>query len=122
MGDAEADNTSCRCELEGIRQDVGNHLVEVVAVNPDGQYLGVVLIAELDILRLGLLGEQHIYVAHEIDEVGLTHSHLHLSLVNLTEVHHLVNQSQNALGIPADGLVDAAPVWVVVLFHQGEQG
>ena len=57
-------------------------------------------------------------VTDEGDELGLAHVHLHQSLINLTQVHHLVDKSQDTFGIATDGLVDAATVRVVILFDE----
>lgn len=93
MEDLDADHTTGRCELERVRQDIDDDLVKVVTVYPYWQHLGVVLIAELDVLRLRLLGEEGMDISDETNQVCLTHMHLHLSFVNLTEVHHLVDES-----------------------------
>ena len=51
------------------------------------------LIAEFDVFGLGLLGKQRVDVIHKANQVGFAHVHHHLTLVNLSQVHHLVNQS-----------------------------
>ena len=121
MIDADAYLTSCRRVFEGIREDVDNDFVEISSVNPDRQDIVLVLIAELDVLGLGLLGKQGVNVADKTDKVRFAHVHRHLSLVNLSQVHHLVDKSKNTLCITADCLVDTASVWVVVLFDERQQ-
>ena len=76
---------------------------------------------ELDLTGLRLMCEEGVDVVDEAHEVALAHTHLHLSLVNLTEVHHLVDQAEDALGIAADGLIDALALWVVLFLDEGEQ-
>ena len=73
---------------------------------------------ELDVLVFRLLGKQLVDVADEAHQVGFAHVHLHLALVNLSEVHHLVDETQDALCIAADGLVDTTAVRVGVLFDE----
>ena len=60
-------------------------------------------------------------VADKIYKVGLLHVHAHHALVNLTQVHHLVDEVDDTLGIALNGLIYALPLWVAVLFHQREQ-
>ena len=73
---------------------------------------------EQDVLVLRLLGKERVDVANERHQIGLAHAHLHLSLVNLSEVHHLVDESQDTLRIAADGLVDTPAMRVVILFDK----
>ena len=44
-----------------------------------------------------------------------------LTLVNLAEVHHLVDEPEDTLGITTDSLVDTATMGVVVLFDKRQQ-
>ena len=118
VGDVDADDAARLGELEGIRQDVDHHLVEVAAVEPDGQLVGVVFVGELYVLGLGLLGKERVDVVDKPDEVGFAHVQLHLSLIDLAQVHHLVDESENTLGIAAHGLVEAMALRVVVLFDE----
>ena len=73
---------------------------------------------ELDVLVLRLLGKQLVDVADERHQVGLAHVHLHLSLVNLSQVHHLVDEAQDSFGIAANRIIDASAVRVVVLLDE----
>ena len=114
--------SASRCELEGIGEEVDDDLVEIVAVNPYGQLIGIMIEGELDILCLSLLQEEGVDITHEGYELGLTHVHLHLTFVNLTQVHHLVDESENTFGITADGLIDAAAMDVVILLDERHQG
>ena len=79
------------------------------------------LIAERDALHLCLVLEEGVDVLHERHEVGLRHVHLHHSLVDLSQVHELVDEAEDALRVAANGLVDAAAVRIVVLLHEREQ-
>ena len=51
------------------------------------------LIAEFDVFGLGLLGKQRIDVVYKANQVSFAHVHHHLTLVNLSQVHHLVYQT-----------------------------
>ena len=62
--------------------------------------------------------EEGVDVVDEAHEITLAHTHLHLSLVNLPEVHHLVDQAEDALGIAADGLVDALALRVFLFLDE----
>ena len=76
---------------------------------------------EGDVLGGGLLLEELVLVADERDEVGLPHVHNHLSLVDFPQVHHLVDEVQDALRVLLDNLVDALPLWVFVGLDEREQ-
>ena len=114
--------SASRGELEGIGEEVDDDLVEIVAVNPYGQLIGIMVEGELDILCLSLLREEGVDVTHKGYEFSLTHVHLHLTFVYLTQVHHLVDESENTFGITADGLIDAAAMDVVILLDERHQG
>ena len=118
MGKADAYLSARRGVLKGIGDHIDHHFVEVRTVNPYGQAVAVVLEQEVDLARLGLMAEEGIDVVDKPDEVLLTHVHLHLSLVDLTQVHHLVDEVQDALGIAADGLVDTLAVGVLLVFDK----
>ena len=105
-------------ELKGVRQQVHHHLVEVLAVDPYRQPVGVVHIAQFDVLAPRLHLEERVQVLHERHEVGLAHPHPHLSLLDLPQVHHLVNQVQYALRIALHGLIHPVPVRVGILFDE----
>ena len=80
------------------------------------------VVAKLYVLGLGLLGKEGVDVVDEADEVGLAHLHLHLSLIDFPQVHHLVDESENALGIAAHGLVEALALRFFILFDERLQG
>ena len=84
MGEREQDVACRRGELEGVRKDVDNHLVEVVSVYPYGQFFAVVLVFEVDVLGQSLLSEEFVFLVDERHHVGLAHAHHHLSLVYLS--------------------------------------
>ena len=54
------------------------------------------------------MGKECIDVAHKFNQVGFTHAHLHLSLVDFSHVHHLVDEAENTFGIASNGLVYAS--------------
>ena len=83
--------------------------------------LSLVLKVKLNVLALGLLGKQCVDVVDEAHHVGFAHVHLHLSLVNLSQVHHLVDESENTLGITTDGFVNCFAAGIVVVLDKREQ-
>ena len=117
----DIDFSARRCELECVGEDVHDDLVEVPLVNPYGQMVGVILVVQRDMLRLSLIAEQRIDILHKVDEVGLLHSHLHHTLVNLPQVHQLVDEVQDSFRIALDGFIDTLTMRVVVFLHQGKQ-
>ena len=118
VGKSDADLSARRGVLKGVGEHVDHHLVKVRTVNPYGQAVAVVLEQEVDLARLGLMAEEGIDVVDKPNEVLLTHVHLHLSLVDLTEVHHLVDEVQDALGIATNGLVDTLAVGVLLVLDK----
>ena len=60
-------------------------------------------------------------ILDEADQIGLAHAHLHLSLVDLPEVHHLIDETQDALRITTDGLIDTLALRIVLVLDKGEQ-
>jgi len=121
VGETDADLSACRGVFESIGEHVDDHLVEVGTVDPDGQFFAVVLEGELNLTHLRLMVEECIDIVDKAHQVALTHAHLHLSLVNLPEVHHLVNQAEDTLGIATDGLIDALALRIILLLDEGEQ-
>ena len=120
VGEPYLDLTIGRGELDGVGEDVDQHFVELLAVDPHGQLVGVVLIDEIDALGAGLEFEERVDVIDEFHHVGLLGMQLHHALVNLPQVHHLVDEVEDALGIAADGLEHALLLRVVFLFDEGE--
>ena len=118
VGECYVNVSTSGSELKGIRQQVDDDFVEIVAVNPYWQLLCIALVGKLYVLGLGLLREEGIDVAYERNEFRLAHVHLHLPLVNLTQVHHLVDEAENTLCVAADGLVDAPAMDVIVLLDE----
>ena len=76
---------------------------------------------KLNLLGLGLIIKQVVDILGKAYQVGLTHSHLHLTLVDLSQVHHLVNQIENTLGITTDGFVNGFAAGFVVVLDKREQ-
>ncbi len=118
VGDLDVDLAARRGELEGIGEYVEDYLVEILPVDPYRQLVGVVLETERYLLRLGLMLEHVVDILGKCDEVSLLHPHLHHALINLTEVHHLVDQVEDALCIALDGEIDIMSLGIAVLFHQ----
>ena len=75
----------------------------------------------MDLSVAGLMLEQRVEFLDEAHKVCFPHAHLHLSLVNLAQVHHLVDESQNALGIAAHNLVDAPLLRVFFALDERQQ-
>ena len=84
---------TCGCKLKRIRQDIDDDLVEVATVYPCHDTFLVAVEVEQDVLVLRLLGKQRINVVDEAYQVGVAHVQLHLALVNLSQVHHLVDEA-----------------------------
>ena len=76
---------------------------------------------ELDALGHRLLAEEFVFIANEGNHIGLAHVHHHLSLVNLSQVHHLVNQVQDSFRVLTHHIVDALSVSVFIFLDQREQ-
>ena len=79
------------------------------------------LVFEVDALGNGLLLEKVVFFIDERNHIGLAHTHYHLSLVNLSEVHHLVDEVKDTFRVLSDNLVDALTVRLFVFLDQGEQ-
>ena len=62
-----------------------------------------------------------IFIIDEAYHVGLAHVHRHLSLVYLSEVHHLVDEVEDTLGVPVHQVVDALSVRILVFLDEREQ-
>ena len=117
MAEANSDIAPRWCVFEGIRDDVYQHFVEVPAVYPHGKR-PIMPEAEVDVLRLGLLFEERVNIVYEAHQVRFLHVHGQHSLVNLAQIHELVDEMENAFGVPFDGGIDALSVKVGVFFHQ----
>ena len=75
----------------------------------------------MDALGYRLLAEEFVFIANKGNHIGFAHVHHHLSLVNLSQVHHLVNQVQDSFRVLAHHIVDALSVSVFVFLNQREQ-
>ena len=76
---------------------------------------------ELDALGYRLLAEEFVFIANKGNHIGFAHVHHHLSLVNLSQVHHLVNQVQDSFRVLTHHIVDALSVSVFIFLNQREQ-
>ena len=121
VSEADAYLTTRRCVLEGIGEHIHHHLVEIGTVDPHRQGISIVIETQFDALRLGLRLEEGIDILDEGYQIGLAHAHLHLSLVDLPEVHHLIDETQDALRITTDGLIDTLALRIVLVLDKGEQ-
>ena len=121
VSEADAYLTTRRCVLEGIGEHIHHHLVEVGTIDPHWQGVCIVIKAQLDALRLGLRLEEGIDILDEADQIGLAHAHLHLPFVDLPKVHHLIDETQDALRIATDGLIDTLALRIVLMLDEGEQ-
>ena len=79
------------------------------------------LVFEVDALGNGLLLEKVVFFIDERNHIGFAHTHYHLSLVNLSEIHHLVDEVKDTFRVLSDNLVDALTVRLFVFLDQGEQ-
>ena len=122
VGQCDGDLSASGGKLEGVGQHVHEHLVEVVTVYPYRQLFVGMFEAEMDVLGFRLLLEEFVLVADEAHHVGLAHVHHHLSLVDLSEVHHLVDEMEDAFRVLAHHVVDTLPVGVLVFLDEAEQG
>ena len=87
------DSSSCRRKLKSVGEEIDDNLIKIIAVYPYWQHLSVVLVGKLYVLGFCLLAEQREDIAHKGYQLCLAHMHLHLSFVNLSKVHHLVDKS-----------------------------
>ena len=76
---------------------------------------------ELDALGNRLLAEEFVFIANKGNHIGFAHVHHHLSLVNLSQVHHLVDQVQDSFRVLTHHIVDALSVSVFIFLDQREQ-
>ena len=76
---------------------------------------------ELDALGYRLLAEEFVFIANKGNHIGFAHVHHHLSLVYLSQVHHLVNQVQDSFRVLTHHIVDALSVSVFIFLNQREQ-
>ena len=69
-------------------------------------------------LRLGLMFKEVVDLLDECYEVCLCHMHLHLSFVNLSQIHHLVDEAQDTFGISFYSFIDTFALWVFLILDQ----
>ena len=114
----DIDLPTCRRELKGVGEDIDDDLVELLAIHPNIEAIRIMLKAEADLLGGSLMLEEGVDIVDEGHEIGLRHAHQHLTLVDLTEVHHLIDQTQDTLSITADGLVDTPAMGIGLVLDQ----
>ena len=118
MVDADIDLPPGWRKFEGIGKNVHNHLVKITTVYPDGQFIVIMFVGEGQEFCLGLVVEKVIDIFHELDQVCFCHAHLHLAFVNLSQVHHLVDEVENAVCVSFDDLIDAFALWILLVLNQ----
>ena len=102
------DSTAVATVLERIAEQVGEHLVELVAVDPCLERMDVVVEeAEVDVSLLCVVVEHLAHALGECHEVGGLAVQVHLLLVDFPHVEDLVHEVQDAVGVVLDG-VDVA--------------
>ena len=111
----DSDGTAIATVLEGVRQKVGDDLVELPAVDPHVELVETVVEeAEVDIALPGVVLEHLADACHKGDKVGLFTVEVHLLLVNLTDVENLVDKVKDALCVTLDGVKVAACLLLIV--------
>ena len=115
--------------FEGIRQQVGDDLVELDAVYPSLHRQGLAALAvggrhecEADIALLGIVLIERADARDEGHQVGLGTVQVHLLLVYLALVEYLVHQEQQPLRIAVDGLNVGQALFVCYACSQLVQG
>ena len=73
---------------------------------------------ELNLLSFGLTVKEVVYVLCKTNKIGFAHTHLHLSFVNLAEIHHLVYQTENSFSITPNRLINTLSVWISIVFDK----
>ena len=79
------------------------------------------LIRQGDSLHLRLMLKKCVDISDKTHEINFLHTHLHLSLIDLTQIHHLVNQMENTFRISFDRLIDTFLSEISFLFQQRQQ-
>ena len=110
----QADASSARREFERVRQQVEDNLVEIGRVNPHNRLVLSVFVAQLNLFGLGLIFEIGTYFGQQRNQVGGTEAEFHLTFVNLSYIHQLVDELQKPVGVVIDGAVVFAPLGVGV--------
>ena len=91
-------------ELEGVGQQVHDHLLHLVCVHPHGEGILEAIGAELDTLRLGVVAEQVRDVLQRPHNIHLGHLHVQLAVADTVEVQQLVHQGQHPRGVAVDNV------------------
>ena len=102
--DTHDDFSTIRCIFEGIGEQVGYRLVQLVAVYPNlHRFLGHIQ-NQLDATQVGIIGIKRYESLGVIHEIGLSAVQVHLVLVDATLVQDLVHQGEQSLRITVDGI------------------
>ena len=73
---------------------------------------------ELYLFCLSLIVKEIVDILSKSNKIGFTHTHLHLSFINLSKIHHLVNQAENSFCITPDSLIDALSIRIGIVFDK----
>ncbi len=105
--------------LDGVGEEVDNHFVEVGCVNPDGEVRArLVHHLQVQVLHLDEVVGGLAHIVHVLGDRHLAEAELHLVLVDAAQVHELVDESDDAVGITVHHFVRLVPFGVVVVFRQ----
>ena len=99
LPDADVDTALVVDILHGIRDKVGDHLVEVLSVYPYLQGLIGLREREADLPGLGLIVEVVADILHELTKVCLGEVQLHLTFLDFADAQYLVDECQHAVGV-----------------------
>ena len=108
-----------RRELNGVRQEVHNHLVEILHIDANRQFLNT-LMQEFhrDIPLLRCCIEKVVQILQERHKVNLAITELELSLFDFSYIHHLIDESEDALCIQIDDRIRAMASRVGVVLDE----
>ncbi len=109
-----------RCIFDGVGEEIDEHLVEIVAVNPHIQLCQIRRGGRETeflplFLRLGL--EYFNEVACETYQLRFRTFDFHFTLVNLSNVEELIDKGEDAVGIPVDCVEIFGCLGIMVFFH-----
>ena len=95
----DADSFACRCELEGIAQQVPQYRVHAGSVHPYGRVLGVVDDLEVDMFLCCFFLEVRTRVFHQFAQQRRLYFEFHLLVLHLAEFEQLVHHAKHTLTV-----------------------
>ena len=104
--------------LEGVREQIVDHLIDGLTIEPHTEFIERRRIAEVDMTLVGSIFVRLEQVAHILYHIGFLALQLHLLAVHLTDIKYLVHQILHALGVMLDGLQLVGYLWVEVALQQ----